>query len=205
MFIQKVSISFSRFSDANFEQKTEHILQSMKNNTDFPTPSPTMEDYEAAVVRYSASLTAAATLDRNAVAEKNEARQDLEVLSTQLGNYVMTTSKGNVKMLTASGFTLTKKPEPRKLPDMGPVALSNTGNSGEMKVTSTKLPGASGYVYEFTDSVPTEATKWTSIATSTSKYTLKGLTPGKQYWIRVIATGARQQVQYSPVASQFAQ
>lgn len=205
MLIQKLSIGFGRYSDANFEQKAEHILSSMKGNADFPDPSPTMAVYQDAVARYSAALIAAATLDRNAVAEKNEARQALEELSIQLGSYVMNRSNGNVKMMVASGFTLTKKPEPRHLPDMGPIALTNTGNSGEMKVTATSLRGANGYVYEFTDVAPTEATKWTSIATSTSRYIFKGLTPGKQYWVRVVATGARQQVQYSPVASLFAQ
>jgi hypothetical protein len=205
MFNQKISISFSRYNDANFEQKGQHILSSMKDNPDFTDPSPNMVVYQEAVDTYSNALTAAATLDRVAVAEKNEARLALETLSTQLGSYVMNRSNGNVRMLTSSGFTLTKKPEPRKLAEMGPVALSNTGNSGEMKVTATNLAAANGYVYEFTDTVPAEATRWTSVATSTSKYTFKGLTPGKKYWIRVIATGARQQVQYSPVASQFAQ
>ena len=205
MFIPKIGVSFGRYSDANFEQKAEHILKSMDGNADFPDPSPSMAVYGAAVSNYSAALTEAATLDRNAVAKKNEARQQLETLSTQLASYVMNRSNGNVRMLTGSGFTLTKKSEPRKLPEMGPVTLSSTGNSGEMRVSATALKGANGYVYEFTETAPTEATVWTSSASSTSKLVIKGLTPGKQYWFRVIATGARQQVQYSPVASQFAQ
>ena len=205
MFLQKISVSFSRYSDAKFEQKVENILQNMSENSDFPDPSPTMVAYLAGVNSFRTKLTAAAMLDKVAVAEKNEARQDLEMLTATLGSYVMNRSKGNVKMLTGSGFTLTKKPEPRRLPEMGPVILSNTGNSSEMKVTATNLAAANGYVFEFTESVPTEATKWTSISSSTSKYIFKGFTPGKQYWIRVIATGARQQVQYSPVATLFAQ
>ena len=205
MFTQKISTSFTRYSDANFEQKAQHILDSMKKNAAFATPTPTLTVYEDAVNRYSTALVAAATLDRTAVAEKNEARRQLETLSTQLGTYVMNVSNGNAKMLTSSGFTLTKKPEPRHLPAMGPVKLNNNGNSGQMLAAVKALPGATGYVYKITTNQPTEASQWTSVATSTSKYTFTDLTPGRQYRVMVVATGARQQELHSPVASQYAQ
>jgi hypothetical protein len=82
---------------------------------------------------------------------------------------------------------------------------ANGISSGQLQAAVKTVNGAGVYIHEICAEQPGDNTVWTSTSTTTSKYTFKGLQPGKQYWVRVAAVGARQQVAYSPVASQFVQ
>lgn len=205
MKMQKININFDRYSDADFENKAAYILASMKNNPAFPTPIPTLVDVEAALTKFSADLTAAATLDRVAIAEKNKSRLELELLLGQLGLYVMFIANGDTAILTSSGYTLSKVPEPRYITNPGNVNLSNGITSGELVASVKAVAGANGYLYQVATEEPTDSTQWESNYSGRSKFTFTGLIPGKRYWIRVAVTGRDEQVAYSPVASQYVQ
>ena len=205
MKTQKINLSFYAYSDADFENKVAHILNSMTNNPAFPTPIPALADVQAALTQYSADLTAAATLDRVAIAKKNQSRAELELLVKQLGMYVMFIANGDVAILTSSGFTLSKQPEPRYITNPGNVTLSNGLSSGELVASVDAVPGAKSYVYQIAATEPTDTTVWESTPVTRSKYTFTGLVPGKRYWIRVAVAGRDEPVAYSPVASQYAQ
>ena len=205
MTIQRVSISFLRYSDAGFEGKGKHILACITGNTSFPEPNPSVTALTDAVTDYSTKRIAAANLGRIEVAAKNAARETLEIMLEQLGNYVMNVANGNVEMLTGSGFTLIKEREPRYITNPGGVTLSNGVTSGTLVASVVAVPGAGGYIHEISEQAPTENQVWVSAVTTTSRYTYTNLLPGKQYWVRVAAIGARKQIAYSTVATQFAQ
>lgn len=206
MKILKISTSFSKFSDADFETKAQYIVNvGIAGNANFPSPNPVLADLQTAVTRYSNGLLAAKDLGKNNVAEKNESREELELLLGQLGLYVMNVSNGSLTMLTSSGFSLTKDPEPRYIDNPGNVTLSNGISSGTMVAQVKSVKGGTGYLHEITAELPTETTVWTSSHSTTSKFTFTNLQAGKQYWVRVAVTGSRQQIAYSPVASQFVQ
>lgn len=202
---RKINLSFGKYTDANFENKGSHIVASMTDNPYFEDPSPAITVLQAAQVRYSSALVAAANLGRNEVAEKNASRFDFEQLLAALGMYVMNVARGNEQQLISSGFTLTKQPEPRHIDAPGNVTISNGLSSGELIVSVKGDRKAAGYVHQICSDYNTENPVWKSVTVSTSKYTFKDLLPGKQYWVRVAVTGSRQQLAYSPVATQFAQ
>lgn len=205
MKLQKISISFTRYSDADFLNKAEHILQSMTGNASFPDPIPTLADLQAAVTKYSNDLIAAAGLGRINVAEKNKSRQVLEQLLVQLGMFVMFVANGDAAILTGSGYTLTKEPEPRYITNPGNVTLSNGITTGEMLSTVKTGKGVINYLHEITAEAPADNTVWTSNPSSKSRYVFTNLVAGKQYWVRVAAVGSGGQVAYSTVATQFVQ
>jgi hypothetical protein len=205
MKMQKITTSFSGYSDANLEQKAAYILEKMTGNDFFPAPVPTMEDFGASISAYNAALTAAAGLDRVKVALKNEARLSLEILLAKLGMYVMNVALGNVAMLTSSGFTLRKPGDPQYIDNPGNVTIANGVTSGELVVSVAAVKGAKSYLHQLATELPTDATEWVSTSSSRSKFTYTELQPGKQYWLRVAAIGSREQIAYSPVATQFAQ
>lgn len=205
MKLQKISTSFGTYSDANLEQKAEYIKEQMTGNASFPAPDPSLGDLQDAIDAYSTALISAAGLDCTEVAQKNEYRQALEVLLAKLGMYVMNVALGNTAMLTSSGFTLIKSNEPQYIANPGNVTISNGVTSGELVASVPAVKGARSYLHQITTEPPTDATEWESTSTSRSRYTYSNLTPGKQYWIRVAAVGSRQQIAYSPVATQFAQ
>jgi Fibronectin type III domain len=205
MKTQKINLSFSKYTDAEFENKVAYILTSMTANPAFPTPIPALADVQTALTKYSADLVAAATLDRVAVANKNQSRAQLELLVKQLGMYVMYIANGDAAILTSSGFTLSKQPEPRYITNPGNVTLSNGLSSGELVASVEAVAGAKSYVYQIVSAEPTDTTVWESTTVTRSKYTFTGLLPGKRYWIRVAAAGRDEQVAYSPVTSQYVQ
>lgn len=205
MKMQKISTSFANFSDANLEQKAEYILEQMTGNASFASPTPTLAELQTAISTYSLALVAAAGLDRTQVAIKNEARQALEVILGKLGMYVMNVALGNIAMLTGSGYTLNKNGETVYIDNPGNVSISNGVTSGELVASVVAVKGAKSYLHQITEQQPTAATEWQSTSTSRSKFTYSNLQPGRQYWVRVAAIGSRQQIAYSPVASQFVQ
>jgi hypothetical protein len=201
----RILISFGNYADAYLKEKAGYILNCMTDNPNFAAPVPPLQALKNAIDAYSAALEAAAGLDRVKVAEKNQARTVLEQLLTQLGMYVMYVANGDAFVLTSSGFSMAKTPEPGKLANPGNVTLSNGVTGGQMvsSVKSTKY--AKVYSHEITDQFSDESTNWTATHTTTCRFVFNGLVPGKQYWVRVAAIGTANQVTYSPVATLFVQ
>ena len=204
MRTQKINMSFSKYSDADLLNKANHIVASMTNNPFFVNPVPTLQEVQDVLQFYSNALTAAAGLGRNNIADKNKYRNMLEQVLGQLGMWVMFTANGDPAVLTSSGYSLAKEPEPRYLVNPGNVTLLNGITSGEI-AASVKNVATAGYLFQISDTVPAEGTQWNSINSSRSQFVFDNLTPGKQYWVRVAAVGSRSQVAYSTVATQFAQ
>lgn len=205
MKILKVIINYSKLTDANLLSKAEHILQSMTGNPDFPSPVPTLADVQTAVTKYSADLVLAQGLGKVNIANKNQSRMELEKLLAQLGMFVMFVANGDEAMLVGSGFTLAKTPEPGYITNPGNVSLTNGNTSGVLVSAVKGQRAVKSYLHQITGDPPTEATVWTSNATSRSRFVFTNLQPGKQYWIRVAAVASNDQIAFSPVASQFAQ
>jgi hypothetical protein len=205
MRYQKINLTFKSLTDSDFLTKSEFIATSMTGNANFPTPLPALADVNDTVSSYAAALNAAEGLGRVQVAEKNSIRQELEAMLLQLGLYVMSVANGDAAMLTSSGFTLSKQPGPSYLTNPGNVTLSNGITSGELKDAVSTVAGARIYYHEITDTAPTEQTVWVRNQSSKAKFVFTGLTPGKQYWVRVAAVGSGEQIAYSNVATQFAQ
>jgi hypothetical protein len=194
-----------KMTDGKFQNKGQFIYDSLFGNAYFVTLATLLVLVKAALEKYTAALAAAATNDRIAVALKNESRAELEALLKQMGLAVMAEAKGNEVMLVSSGYTLAKQREPRHITNPGNVILSMGLSTGQMIATVKAIYGAKSYVYQITNSLPTEETAWTSVTASSSKYVFENLVPGNQYWVRVAVVGGRKQIAYSNVGSWFAQ
>lgn len=205
MRLARISLSFSGYTDADFETKAEHIVASMKDNPAFPSPVPAISTVADAVTNYSTYLVAAADRSIKSIAAKNKARQQVEALLKPLGNYVMCLANGDYETLIKSGYSITKGYAPRHLGTTGNVSIANGNTSGALVASVKTVSGASSYKHEISTESPTEATVWDVTVTTRSRYTYSDLTPGKQYWVRVAAVGSDGQVSYSPVSSQYAQ
>lgn len=205
MKIPGINTSFSKLSDANFETLARHIAESMAGNGNFPNPNPAIAALTDAVTRYSNALVAAKDLGKNNVAEKNEARDALEVALRLLSLYVMNIANGSVTLLTSSGFPLTKERENVFIEAPDTPTLSNGITPGSLICQVTAVKGGKGYNHQIAFELPTDDTLWMSNMTTTSKFTFTDLKRGKEYWVRVAVTGSRKQIAYSGVASQFAQ
>ncbi len=205
MRLQKISICFSPYADADFLTKSIFILGCMTGNVYFPDPIPILTDVQAAVGKYSDDLNAAAGLGKISVSAKNKSRSTLEGLLSQLGMFIMFVANGDAAILTSTGYTLTKAPEPGYIDNPGNVTLTNGITSGELISQVKNVKNAILYFHEISGTLPTDETMWTKNQSSKSRFVFTGLTPGKQYWVRVAAVGRGEQIAYSTIASQFVQ
>lgn len=203
--MKKVCISFSRYTDVNFQKKGNDIYDSLNGNELFTNLAPPLPAVKIALDKYTADLAAAATYDRNAIGWKNQSRADLDAVLRQLGLSVMTEANGNEAMLITSGFTLSKQREPRYIANPGNVTLSNGITSGQMVSVIKAVAAGMSYVHEITSQFPVDDTMWVAHASSASKFVFTNLVPGKQYWVRVAVIGGRNQKAYSTVGTWFAQ
>lgn len=203
--MKKISISFDRYSDINFQKKSQFIYDSMKNNTVYADLASAVTEMKTLLDAYILNLQAAETKERNSVALKNESREQLTAFLKPLGMNVMAIANGNEPALVSSGYSLVKTPEPRYITNPGNVTLYQGLSSGEMISAVAAVAGAKSYVHQITTEYAGDQTVWISNTSSTSKFLFTNLIPGKQYWVRVAVIGSRNQVVYTSVATWFAQ
>ena len=188
-----VTRPYNSWSDQKLSSETTKIQVAMTPNPLFPTPSPDMETFGAAVSAYVTQLAKAGTRDANAIAAKNSRRVELIALCVQLGNSVTGTADGNVEALVSTGLPLRKKRQSVVLVPPSNFRIENGVNSGELDLKVDGQRGVSTFGFEYTVDPPTEESVWVKTICTTSRCTIKGLTPGKKYWFRPFITGSKGQ------------
>jgi hypothetical protein len=201
----KIKTPFESMSDADFETKAGSIYDSMLKSSYFPAPTPELPVILADLQAYSASLIAAKTKDKNAVAAKTDARDELTLSLIQLANSVSTIANGDRTKLITSGFDLAKPGEsiPLKKPDI--ISLTDGVNAGELNVKVPSVKGAKAYGPQYTSDPLTSESEWTQFMCSTSKYTFKNLPSAQKIWCRMCVMGAYGQVVYSDAVCRVVQ
>ncbi len=106
--IIKISASFAKLSDAKLFYKAHHICESSSSSPFYVKPSPDVKFLKEALKKFEDTLKVAHIKTRLNVYNKNEARKNLIGLLKELGHYVNYIAKGNLEMLTASGFDISK-------------------------------------------------------------------------------------------------
>lgn len=199
-----INRNFNLLSDAEFDSRALHVVNSMTDNSHFPLLQDRLAAIKAAEEKFTADLAGAKTLGRQAVAVKNESRAALTGLLNSLALLIMAQTD-DVVLLVTTGFVLRKKNEPRVLKAPGSIKLSAGMNSAEIACIVDKPKGATGFLHQISDTVGTEERVWTSTASTSNKHLFTNLQPGKLYTARSAAVGSKGQLAFSPVASMYAQ
>ncbi len=205
MRMPKINLSFSNLRDAEVKGESDFILRSMFGNAAFTDPMPSLADVQSAIVNYGDALTAAASLDINMVALKNQYRQVLESVLFQLGLYVMCVANGDVTILISSGFKLAKTPASNPISAPDSIVLTNGPSSGKLVAVVPTVKGANSYLHCLTAEPITPTSIWVNLVSRSRKCTFDNLQPGVKYWAKTAAVGKGGQMMFSPLASQFAQ
>ncbi|MDE3182012.1 MAG: hypothetical protein KGM16_01225 [Bacteroidota bacterium] len=201
----RLNTGFDGLSDPNFQTTAESIYASMFENKNFLTPTPALTVIDEAIQAYSSAFIAAQQKEKNAVAIKNQMRDNLTGLLIQLANSVMTTANGDKTMLISSGFELAKEGETTPIVKPASISLTDGLNAGELVVKVPRVKGSIGYGPQYTTDPLTTGSQWTAFMTTTSKYTFTNLEPAKKYWCRVAVIGPYNQLVYSDAVSRIAQ
>lgn len=205
MKMYRLKTGFDPLADPDFQTKADSIYARMLGNINFQAPTPELPVIDTAIKAYSAALVAAQQKDKDAVATKIQARNNLTALLIQLANSVMTTANGDRTMLVSSGFDLAKQGETTPIVKPSSITLWDGPNAGELVVKVPRVKGSTGYGPQYTPDPLTADSKWTAFMTSSSKYTFTNLEPAKKYWCRVAVVGPYNQLVYSDAISRVAQ
>ncbi|MEO6231182.1 MAG: hypothetical protein ABJB11_15250 [Ferruginibacter sp.] len=200
-----VKYYFVPLTDKNFAVAAGHILQCMKGNVAFPSPSPALPQLTALLAAYSAAIVAANNGDRLQIAIKKAARNQLQQQLSRLALYVMQVADGSETILISSGFPLAKKPERLSIEQPGAVTLCNGITSGQLISCIKAVKGAKCYTHEIAESETPDNAQWKGYSSSRRKFTFNNLVPGRKYWVRVAALGTGEQMAYSALGYQWAQ
>jgi hypothetical protein len=198
MSLLRISNGFEKLSDADLLTKANSILDSMSGNTNFSNPQPTLATFGTAITDFSTALDAAShgsSLDK---AIKNQRREDLINILHALGAYVLFASGGVAVTALSSGFSISKTPQPA--PPVQAVTgqrLEDGPNSGTLKYSFDRGPGAKAYIYQCAPDPVTATSDWMTLGGTTRSTLFSGLVVGKKYWCRTGAIGTNGQIVYS--------
>ena len=188
MKTQKAIISFSKTKDHELADIGQAIANKMTNNPNYPTPTLSISDLQAAITAYSSALIQAQDGSKADVVSKNASRTTLENDLSALGNYVNLIADGDALKLQSSGFPLTKLPEPIGILDAPILTVHYGENAGEMGVEISPIAKASGYIVLYAVvPAPADNNDWSSKSMSSSKSTLTHLKSGNKYVFKAAA------------------
>lgn len=185
--------------------KGRQIVTAMTNNTNFPTPSPSLADVTAALEELEkayALVQSARSEVATRMATQENAETKLNQTLTQLAGYVESVAGKDDTLITSAGMETKAVASTPTLPSP-PQGLSATAGDHEGEIDLSWKPVSNARSYTIESSVdPATATSWThvGIATSASK-SITNLTSGKRYWFRVAAVGAGGQSGWSEHAT----
>ncbi|MFL5743228.1 MAG: fibronectin type III domain-containing protein [Niastella sp.] len=201
----KVNTSFIRHRDGDLVNIGFLAVDSIKDNTFFPEPNPTVAELLKTTQEYQQSLYDAAGRDQKLVAIKDAKRAVLRSLLTQLAEYVNTVSNGDKAMLLSSGFKLAREKDGTD--DLKAISKLEvrTDAPEQATVIVKRVPGAKAYVFEYTTGLVTNESVWVTKTIAEPSYTFRGLQSGVKHSFRVIAVGRSEKSVLSPIVSRFIQ
>lgn len=206
LFNGVVTKPYNTWSDTRLSSEMQKVLAAMTGNTLFPSPSPSMKVFGAAVADYVSQLAKAGTRDANSIAAKNARRNNLIALVVQLGFSVSGTAKGDVEALVSTALPMGKRRQSIVLVPPSNLRVTNGINPAELDIRVDTIKGSRSFGFEYTQDPPTPESVWVKTICATSRCTIKGLEPGKKYWIRTFVTGSKgQQIMGDMMLSPFVQ
>jgi hypothetical protein len=199
----KPAIGFlTKDGDPSFTDKVTTILEWMKNNPKYPTPSPTLAVVQTAFDAYKVASADAAQGGVGNTAIRNARRAELVSLLRQLANYISATANGDMETLLSSGFPTQKgAPSPiGPLPAPNAPVVKQGPVSGSLTAVTAPVFGAS--VYNWRLALASAPTAFLQTKQSTgARFTFEGLTPGQVYSVELNAVGSAGTSDWSDVGS----
>ncbi|WP_224981799.1 hypothetical protein [Geomonas agri] len=190
----KVKRSLGRLNDASLSAQGKVIVTSMTNNPFFKEPYPEgvtpLVQVKDTLGRFDNSCLEARSGARQSVALRKSLRAQFIVELNELGDFVDLIAKGNVEILTSSGFDYTKEStsaQVKHLPTYPSVIMSQGIKRGAVIAKAKKVARAASCEVHTTTGDPTVEGNWKHAAVfgQFKNMEVEGLTPGQQYAFRM--------------------
>lgn len=172
--------------------KAEYVIDQLTANVaTFATPNPTLAVVTTAKQALRDAIAEAMTGSHEGYSNKRAKMKTLKDLLNLEGDYVISVAQGDETKFIQGGFEARKRPEPAGLPTVPDFAdYTPSKFVGSIEFTWA-CKGARSYQVFISETDPTLPTvEWDLIGSSTKRRFRKNdLTPGKAYWVNVVAVG----------------
>ena len=203
--MKKPTLQFQKLNAAQLLQYAEQILGKMRQHADvFESPSPSLEDVEAAVVAFRDATTEAAFRDRRAIVLREQRQADLKALIYELSKYVDTVAKGDEAVVLAAGFIPSKPSSNRtgRAPQPGNLrAINDYVGSARIQLRVDRWEGSRLYQFEHRKKGTDQP--WQPVLSSKATCILENLDVFEEYEFRVAYRGVDPTLVYSDVVSSY--
>ena len=206
----KVKLNLKDKSDSDLLAFAQAHVAAMTGNANFTTPLPATTAFAPVLTAYSTALgnfNTAQAAAKLATTAKDTARNALEAILTQRGNYVeltATSAADPAAVVESAGFSVKSSKSPAGVPDMVTnLSITAGDNAGELDLQWDPSNGARSYDIQLSPD-PVTATSWTAQPSVTkSKAVVMGLTSGAKMWARVRGVGPGGTGAWSDVATKI--
>jgi hypothetical protein len=204
----RVRLNLRSLSITDKIAKGRHIVTSMTDNKNFPSPTPPLTEMTAALNALEETFTqvqSARSEVTTRTAAQDTAEAKLDQMLTQLAAFVESVAGKDDTLITSVGLEVKAAPSTPTLPSV-PQSLSAAAGAhdGELLLSWKPVPNAKSYLIE-SSTDPATVTSWehVGVATSATK-TISNLKSGTRFWFRVAALGAGGQSGWSEHATKVA-
>lgn len=197
-------IPINKIIQSDLVVTSRRVLEKMTDNETFLPPHPALGKLKKVIPDLQSALVNAITRDIEMIAIKNNKKDEVVALLTELAEYVTKICKGDLILLHSSGFEIITDGQ-----GVPPVSIKildvKLGAPGEATTKVRRTSGARAFVHQYTTEPPTKDTNWCWQPSGLCSHTFRGLTSEKRHWFRVIAIGSGIQLAYSPIVTMVVQ
>jgi len=207
--MEKVNLGLAKLSITAKIDLSKKVTTMMTGNPNFTTPDPPLTDLttaETALVTAHNDVLLIRSEAKEKTSLMNQKEDDVDSVLTQLANYVVNKSNGDVAKIESAGFTPVSAKHPvGKLIAPADLAVTSGDDSGELDCSWNPVFGAKSYIVQTNIVDPLIEVNWKdTMNTTKSTCTLINLASGTRYWVRVAAIGTPGKSGWSDVATKIA-
>lgn len=177
-------------------EKMEHagcIAKGLKSTPVFAKEKTLIAEIEKSRTALKKAIELSAYGDKRALEDRRICEKNMDDILRKAAAFVNHTSDGNPELIKSAGFDLRKRNnKPYKLSNPQEFEVKRTEKSGELILSWKPVKNSRNYLVQTRTKKPEKDSVWETRAFSTrSRCTLDQLKPGKTYWIRILAVGAK--------------
>lgn len=205
----KALSGFKNIKDDEFSTLAKTVLEAMMDNVFFDEPTPELKVLDDAIKDYVEKLAMARRKGNPFdTAIKNESKEKLVVIMTELAFYVNRVSDGNLPVLLSSGFQVSSHFKTIFEPAVVEgVKLMDGRQSGQIRLDFANQSNVRIYEYRYApDKEGNDDFDWSIVYKTTSSRgnVLSPLTPGHRYYVQVRAVNTKGVGEWSEPVSMMA-
>jgi hypothetical protein len=196
----KLIVTFSRYSEAEFQSKVRTIISKLTSNINYPEPwaaqVSSLAQISDSLNKYQKFHADSIDRDTRIIRSRNESRVSLTEMLQNLAPYLELIAQGDAKILESTGYDLRREfarggPSTELLSAPSDFRVAHGRISGTLVVHMSRLAGAASYEVETSQGDGSAAGDWKHAATAASgtRILIPSLTVGESYWVRARAVG----------------